>query len=364
MTDIPIPEENDSVTMVMGLPEGDYHDLKILSNSHICDLLISRQQFWRNWHFPRPRTEPMVIGAAIHCLFLEGQAAFEERFRARSDRPDAPKGVLSTGRDYKEKLTDLRKNHGMAVQFKTNGKELKAHEMKQLLINFRDQHDGPEFDYKFADEHSSDARDILKDSDYQLVQDCVAAAKSHEELNGFLTSGIKEISLFFRSESGILMKARLDLLTPYAYIDLKTIAPVSSNVKQLIAKIKGDRDYGIQNQVYRSAIIRLLQAWERGKLTIIGDLPPGFLDDLSGNKERFHFLEIFLEKHEKCQHVILNSVDLGAEYLKTAQGNIEKALLEFQEWEMRGRPPMTELIKMTASDYDMPVHKLIERQIV
>lgn len=124
-----------------------------------------------------------ALGRAVHCLTLEGKAAFDTRFVCVPPEYLTPTGMVSTS------------------------KEAKAWKEAQTC-------------------------DILSPSDYTLVQTMAERVKSHSIAAGMLANGKPEVECY-TTRSGMEVKGKADWISEHdAYgktvIDLKTCADLDS----------------------------------------------------------------------------------------------------------------------------------------
>ena len=92
------------------LPEDDYHADPALGSTDIKNLLVSPEHYWFNSvHCPDREdtsTPAKVKGAAYHCLLLEGEDAFWERYAVLPSKDDHAEAI-ETVADLKAWLKEM-----------------------------------------------------------------------------------------------------------------------------------------------------------------------------------------------------------------------------------------------------------------
>ncbi len=191
-----------------GLPFERYLSDPALGSSDIRLIRKSPQRYWRQSpmnpqaHLYRKETRATVLGTALHCMVLDGEKKFRDRYVRR---PDDPTG--STPGD-KGALTKAAKGR------------LLSH---QTLLH------GDEWDL------CTQTEDLITE---------------HPDLADALDGGENEVSVFWKYGS-VRCKARYDRLKPRGIGDIKTIANEQDKPLHIVAiyDIKGYR-YDIQAALY------------------------------------------------------------------------------------------------------------------
>jgi len=195
------------------LSNTDYHsDKNSISRSAIMDYRESAYRYWsRNLNperVARSQTPAMKFGEAFHTYVLE-----PERFKR--DFAVEPEKVLL--KDVGDALYKIYKNDCAKL--------------------------------------ANSCMTILSDSDYQLIIKMADALKRHDKASDLLRGGDVEKSFFWRDEaSGLIAKARPDILHTNMIIDLKTIADASFKAYQRDMLARG---YYIQGAMIRDAVQQL-----------------------------------------------------------------------------------------------------------
>lgn len=246
------------------LPDHAYFDVDALGSTDLKILLRDPASWYyssrRNEHRrarDARRSEALALGAALHCLLLEGEAAYEERFAVEPDETEhkdkahtatqihdllESRGVATGGTYQKAKLIALAKKHGLGDQV-------------WGVIWQR-------FESKAAD----GAIKITRDEDLRL-RHMAALAENHEDLGAGLKLGFSEVSVFWRRRDdndepvGPLLRARFDKLAPGFILDLKTIGNWKgrSPREAAIASIR-EHEYDVQRRLYDEAFTALVRA--------------------------------------------------------------------------------------------------------
>lgn len=180
---------------IRGIGEGMYHAAPGLGST----LLKAATQSLAHYRValndegdtsPQAR-KAMAIGSATHCLVLEPEQ-FEEKFVAQPE--------------------DIKVRNGKRWE---------------------------EFALRNAD------REIMTEADIALASDMADAVL--DDAGKFFTGGEAELSYWYRHESGLLLKARIDYQMGDAGIDLKTSRAESAHKFKQAVKY----DYDIQDAAYR-----------------------------------------------------------------------------------------------------------------
>jgi len=88
-----------------GVTDEEYFSRDGLSDSGMRDLMVSPLRFWYNHlrpdRVPEEPTPQMVLGSVIHCLVLEGEKKFEQRYARKINPADYP-DLLTTIEDIRK----------------------------------------------------------------------------------------------------------------------------------------------------------------------------------------------------------------------------------------------------------------------
>ena len=199
----------------IALDELEYHNDPALGSSDMKRLAVSPPDFWFNSKFnplwkKEEESPSLRFGRAAHKCVLEGPDQFRRLYA-----PQTESGATKAG---KAQIEDIRAR-GMTP---------------------------------------------LKADDYERIEVMSAMVRQNPKLMNAFDGGVaSEISIFWKSKSGIRKKCRIDYLKPRASIDLKTIAnqfdePFPLACRKQIAKFR----YDIQAAHYaegRAQMARLLE---------------------------------------------------------------------------------------------------------
>ena len=195
------------------LDEKQYHDMEALtlSNSSMKMILSSPLEYWwktnLNPLYEKEDKKCMADGRSFHCLLLEGEKVFNERY---SVVPEVIEQYSKNSGSYK---------NWVAMQ---NGKEIISRkdytQMKRI------------YDYLHYDEQLFD--------------------------NNIIAGGYPEVSIVWTEEDGIQRKARLDYLKQNAIIDLKTyVKSKDIDVNTYVSQYFFQRKVYMQLIYYRRALL-------------------------------------------------------------------------------------------------------------
>lgn len=190
------------------LSNEEYHSDTAISRSAIMDFIDTPYKYWGNYINPnRPQkeyTDAMRIGSAFHTLILEPKK-FADEYAIEPER----------------------------VYLKYNGKE--AYEAyKQQLAELQNTN-----------------KTILSLDEYRCLKAMQSSLLEHEAW-GLIEGAVYEQSYFWEDEhTGIMCKARPDILHEHMIVDLKTCVDASSRAFQ---RTMVEGGYHIQGAMIREAI--------------------------------------------------------------------------------------------------------------
>ena len=268
-----------------GLPEDAYHSVPALSNSGIRNLLISPLDFWaRSWMSPDyepEETEFMRKGSAYHRRVLEGREAFYRTYAPELRLADHPEALVKS---------DEIKNHLRSAGLKLSGN--KPELIERLLAH------SPDIKIwdvlKQRHEEANANRQLIPAEWVEEIEICAAHIEKHPDLSRAFSGGYPEVSIFWETEDGIPMKARLDYLKPKAVVDLKTFSnPLGKPIDRAITTAMAGGRYHIQAFVYHEAVDAAKRLWAEGRVQQYqgGAVEIGeFLDALRQSDQTFLFV--------------------------------------------------------------------------
>jgi len=201
------------------IPPEEYHAAPGLSHSGMKDLMVSPLRYWHLHINPdREPVEPtaeMVLGTAVHALALEPES-FDQRYIQELDASDI-EGCLVTMADLRGWATSK------GLSFTARTKE----DMVQVIRTFCDKQRvkfPPIFDLLKRDhEERTAGRVQLNKERFHRVVGAADSLLREQEIQAFLGNGKPEVSIFATDpETGVLLKARMDWVSPGCTLDLKT----------------------------------------------------------------------------------------------------------------------------------------------
>lgn len=194
----------------------EYHAAPGLSNSGLCDLMVSPLRYWHCWLNPnRPKEEPtpfMQFGSALHCAVLEPDK-FDSRYAQKLDAAEI-EGCLVTIEDLRTWLRDqgcrptgTRKADVIA--------QVQAVDPNVPIFDvLRERHDA---------EHEGKVQFNLED--WHRIGGAAQALRAEPELQEILSDGQAEQSFFVKHhDTGVMLKSRMDWIAPNATLDLKSFS--------------------------------------------------------------------------------------------------------------------------------------------
>lgn len=232
------------------MTDPEYRSMVGLSNSVMKDLAVSPLRYWFHQINPnRPVVEPtqqMILGSALHCAVLEPDK-FEDHYVCDIRSQDY-EGCLVT----MDHLRDWLREKGLPVTGK----------LKQDLVDRVVATDPsiPIIDVlrkRFLEEAGK--RTILNREDMDRVMNMAIAVRSEPSLAPILADGRAEVPMFaVDPETGVLLKSRMDWVTPTLTLDLKTFS--QSRGKSIDKSIADAIFYECYyRQAYLYTFIRTLQ---------------------------------------------------------------------------------------------------------
>lgn len=242
-----------------GMPHDLYLSVPAISSSGIKDLLVSGPNFWANsWMNPfraEKNKQHFVHGKAYHKRILEGRAAFYDVYAPAWEDPNTP-DIIRNVEQLRGELAHL----GLPTTFKSKdqgiARLLKAAPQKKIA------------DVLIAAHNAKHAgKELLPPSLIAEIEMSAKSIESSQYLSTWLAGGQPEVSVFFYSKQGFLLKSRFDYLKIGAVIDLKTFANEKARRidKAIDYAISGNK-YFIQSGFYLNAAERARELMERAKI--------------------------------------------------------------------------------------------------
>lgn len=199
-----------------GMPAEEYHAAPGLSHSGMRALAISPLEYWhqhlRPGRTPEAPTPAQGFGTALHCRLLE-PAEFPRRYARRLNPDDYP--------DALDTVDDLK------AWLQARGQPT-THKRKQELID-RVRGCDPtariwaEVQAEYVVENHQ--KELLSDDDWQRLEESASVARADPLIDSVLSDGAAEVSVFVRDpETDVLLKCRLDYLTPQLTVDVKSFS--------------------------------------------------------------------------------------------------------------------------------------------
>lgn len=206
-----------------GVPFEEYRSWPAMNIHSLMNLDVSPAYYQLKLASPDQPTSDQLFGTAAHLLVLEGQSAFDREFTvlpkgARNDSHTAK--ALQAGTmaqtlkgdeiDIPLTTTELR------TRLKGAGvKGLSKANKAQLIELYYTKVEGIDPEHFRAALEKAPTRKTLSHSDYRRVRELAEAVKAHPKIGPRLEKGVPEVSVVWEDPpTGILMKARLDLVAP------------------------------------------------------------------------------------------------------------------------------------------------------
>lgn len=235
-------EHQETALTVQGLREG-YFSLPGLSNSGMADLAVSPLRYWHLHINPdRPIEEPtpaMVFGSALHCALFEPRR-FEAEYAPKLDL-SACDGVLETIADIREWM--------LVRGVKAKG-STKAGVIEQAMALDPGVLIADVLVSEHAVKHAG--KMLLPIEAWNRIVGCIEALRAEPVINEILNDPDGRAEVPMRVEdpgTGVLLKARMDWVTPKLTFDLKTFSQ----------KRKTSIDKSVVDAIYYEDYLR--QAW-------------------------------------------------------------------------------------------------------
>ncbi len=210
------------------LSNEQYHADPAISRSGIMMFLESPYKYWANYvnpdRPPKESTPAMIFGSAFHTYVLELHHFWRD-YAVEPEMLPLPAKVLL-------KYTD-----------RETFEKYKADLARIEMLNT---------DTWSIFQEDSRGKIILKDGEIDLIRKMYDALCRHHEAPGLIRDAIYEQSYFWQDkDSGLMVKARPDILHSNMIVDLKTCVSASSRAFQ---RAMAEGGYHIQAAMIREAV--------------------------------------------------------------------------------------------------------------
>lgn len=214
--------------MVPTMSNEDYHANPAISRSGIMLFMESPYKYWANYLNPnRPKkesTKAMDFGSAFHMYILENEK-FCDEYIIEPQLIKSPKRVL---------LKDVGRT------------AYDAYKAEKAKIDYLNENHLERFAEK------SEGKKVISMDDQLEMANMYLALSNHHEAWPLIQDAIYEQSYFWQDkESGLMLKARPDILHANMVVDLKTCVNASSRAYQ---RAMVDGGYHIQGAMIREAV--------------------------------------------------------------------------------------------------------------
>jgi hypothetical protein len=224
------------------LSAAEYHAAPGLSHSAMKHLAVSPYRFWHNCVNPeREPIEPtpaMIFGSALHSATLDDEATFDAQFCCEYAPPE---GALDT-------VPQLRDWHLMAT-----GNKAKGTAKEEVAAQVRSISGHPPIVMDEEKRHfvANEGKTILKSYDWQRLTECTQALAREPEFQRLRHGGRNEVSYFVTDpETGVLLKARMDCVTPTHSLDPKTFSSKGKTIDKAVCDAIYYESYNRQAWLY------------------------------------------------------------------------------------------------------------------
>lgn len=270
----------------LNLDEDEYHADPSLSASGIKLLTVSPLDYWVNSPHLNPgkvekTSDALNLGKAYHKIILEGRAAFDAAFCVAPDKEDHPDAL-----DGGEQLREYCKSLGLKANGTISEMCKRIREVDATVELW------PEVKELFEAERGD--RATLTKAQWDALRLVEIVVNRMPSTKGAFGNGFPEVSIFWRDELGVPMKARMDYLKPKTILDLKTFANImSKETLSAVANEVARNRYFIQPIVYRRGLRAVKALYSEHGASVVRDateVPEGLHQALTAEQERFHFI--------------------------------------------------------------------------
>lgn len=206
------------------LSNEDYHSDPAVSRSGLILFDESPYKYWAHYlnpqRPPRESTDAMDFGTAFHTLILEPDL-FDREYNIEPEVQKLPKvGLL---RDLGRPEYERQKAEREKTQFEND----------LIMQNF------------------DRTKRVLSQKEWRLLREMLESLLAHKDAPELIEGAVYEQSYFWQDESGLMLKARPDILHANMIVDLKTIKSAHTRHYQAEMAKKG---YHIQGAMCREGV--------------------------------------------------------------------------------------------------------------
>lgn len=330
------------------MPDDEYLKARALSNSGIKKLRVSPLDYWVDTPWLNPdaevtKTKYTDEGTAWHKRVLEGPELFYEFFAADIEKSDYPNAISSL-----QDLQQACEEHGLK---KGGNKE----DLKERLR-------GAGADVQFWDDivekHRADnaGKTLLPWETVKNIEWQAAHIEKHPDISRCFRGGYPEVSVFWETEMGVPMKARIDYFKPKAIIELKTFSnKYGKPIDRAIASEFANYRYHLQAAFYWEAMRKAVEFMQEGR--IFGEVDPEWIKRaMASDYQDRHFVFVFQQTGKSP--VARAKIFPRGTVWDIAHSTIQQATIDWiNNWQHFGFEPWVDMTPITEfSDTDFPAY--------
>lgn len=311
-----------------GMAEETYHRIGACSTSELKRMRVSSMEAWaysrRNPDYEQREAKHLDYGKAVHCLVLEGEQAFADRYVVQLEPADFDGALISTAeikdaisrftvhapvtprgtakQELIDQLAELRDRHGVDVDLDGTVPQLRDR-IRQFIepqavspvTRIAEEVDGmvstrPATKEDLIDQllgldpkalvwdrvianhlKAHEGKELISAKDERRIRIAALMIQRHPDAGNLLREGYSEVSIFwYCRKTGVPMKARLDKLKLNAILDIKTFSNASGMpVNKAVIRAIANYGYNLQHAVYEEAVVEgRAMVREHGQLVI------------------------------------------------------------------------------------------------
>jgi hypothetical protein len=239
-----------------GMPEADYHAIHAFSNSGIKVFAASPADYWEDSVLnpdreERGRKDYFDFGNAIHCLVLEGEEVYANRYVIGLEKP---KDVLENADQIKARIAELGHKPCSKGYDDISRSAKKEDWINQLLDLDPEAQIWDRIKATFDAEH--EGAEVITHKIDRRVRIAAKMILGQADIAENFRDGYPEVSIFWHCPAtGCPLKARIDFLKLDRIVDLKSYSGKSGRpVDQAILREIASYYYNIQQVVYIEAV--------------------------------------------------------------------------------------------------------------